>query len=273
MQIKFSLTILALISSLTTVMGQESKNELQLKLGFGSIARQDLIFSPFIHKDITPVNIGLQYERKGNFYQQVSLRYASFAPILTDPYEFIDNNETEVTNPHYFTLIDLDYWFGKEIRASKKTATTLGAAFNADVQALNYSYGRVGSFGYYSSFGLGGFIKHSYKFNERSTVSGQLSLPLVSWLARSPYLVNDDEFIKNISSHSGVKTFFAFLGDGELVTLNTLQTLDFGINYSYSLNTKWNLGAAYLFEFLHSKEPKNLLSFRNSIYLTTSIKF
>ncbi len=268
----FALLFLLMMMSLNS-SAQELKNELQLQLGLSHIARQDLVFSPFINRDLSPINFGIRYQRERNLYQNLHLRFSLLSPSLTEPYEFIDNDEIKQTSPHFSTLIDLDYWIGKEFRGKEKSSTKAGLAFNADIQALNYVYGRIGSFGYYSTFGLGGFVSHTHKFNEKNKLTGQVALPLFSWLARSPYLVNDDEFIENTISHSGIKTFFAFIGDGNLATLNKLQTLDLRLNYTYKLNDRWAIGADYLFEFIHSKEPRNLLSYRNTMFLNTNYKF
>lgn len=264
--------ILSLLIS-SSLQAQDITNSIQLQMGLSNIVRQDLIFSPFIHNDLSPINVGIRYQGEKTFYQNLHLRFSSLKPSLIDPYEFYDNNEIKQTGPHNFTVIDLDYWIGKEFRRSEKSATKAGIAFNADIQALNYVYGRFSNFGYYSAIGLGGFMSHTYNINEKNKITGQIALPIFSWLARSPYLVNDDEFIENISSHSGTKTFFAFIGDGNFATLNKLQTLDFRLNYTYKLNDRWEFGCDYLFEFIHSKEPRNLLSYRNSIFLNTTFKF
>jgi len=271
----FSITTAFVFSFFTSfvLQAQDIENSIQLQIGLSNIARQDLVFSPFIHRDLSPINIGIRYQREKTFYQSINLRFSSLKPSYIEPYEFFDNNEIKQTSPHNFTIIDLDYWLGKEFRRREKSTTKAGIAFNADIQALNYVYGRIGSFGYYSAFGLGGFISHTYNINEKNKITGQIALPLFNWLARSPYLVNDDEFIENTSSHSGIKTFFAFIGDGNFATLNNLQTLDFRLNYTHKLNDRWELGADYLFEFIHSKEPRNLLSYRNSVFINTTFKF
>jgi hypothetical protein len=193
--------------------------------------------------------------------------------MLTSPYEYTMDGETMMAAQHTFTLIDLDYSLGKEVMKTEKSITTIGALFTTDVQVLNYAYGRIGSFGYYSTFGVGGFVLKEYQINEKNRISGRFALPIVNWLSRSPYLVNDDEFIENISSHAGGKTFLAFIGDGKLATLNKLQTFDFEARYTYRLSNKWEMGAGYLFEFIHSTQPRSLLSYRNSMFLSTSIKF
>ena len=273
MKFKLTFTLIAIIVIIYQAQAQDLKNNFNLSIGAGHITRQDLVFSPFAHNDFTPINIGLEYTRMANFHQNLKLRFASFDPMLTSPYEYILDGEKKVASQHFFTLIDLDYSFGKRINQTGKSNTTVGALFSTDVQMLNYEYGRIGSFGYYSTFGLGGFISKDYQINHKSHISGRFALPLLNWLSRSPYLVNDDEFIENISSHSGAKTFFAFIGDGKLTTLNKLQTFDLEAKYTYQLHKKWELGASYLFEFIHSKEPRSLLSYRNSLFVSTSFKF
>jgi hypothetical protein len=141
---------------------------------------------------------------------------------------------------------------GKVVKQTNKSKLVVSGILNVDIQALNYFYGRISSFGYYSSFGLGISALKEYKINKRNAVSGRFALPMIYWAARSPYLVNDDTYIENTISHSGVRTFFAFLGDGKPLTLKRLQALDLGVTYSYKITEKWSLGASYLFEFIHA---------------------
>lgn len=273
MKYKLVLSVITLIATLQQAKGQDLKNKLSLYLGPGHIARQDLVFSPFIHQDFTLLNLGLEYTRNADVYQNLRLGFASFNPMLTSPYDYTINGKTEVASEHYFTLIDLDYSLGKEISKTEKSSTKVGAIFAADVQVLNYAYGRIGSFGYYSSLGLGGFILKEYSLSEKSSISGRFALPLFNWLSRSPYLVNDDEFIENISSHSTLKSFFAFIGDGEFATLNKLQTFNLEAKYTYQLNRRWDIGLGYFFEFIHVKNPRTLLSYRNSLIASTNFRF
>lgn len=273
MRFIFVLAIILNFSLLAELNAQELKNNLQLQIGIGHISRQDNVFSPFIHQDISPINLGVRYQREDKFYQNVNIRFALLYPYHTDAYQFFDNNEIKTTSPHGFTIVDLDYWIGKAIKETDNNSTKIGFSVNADVQALNYVYGRISSFGYYSSFGIGGFVYHNHKFNEKNHLSGYISLPVISWLARSPYLVNDDEFIENTSSHSGVKTFFAFIGDGKIATFNQLNIVDISATYTFVISSRWGLGFGYLFEFIHSNRPRNLLSYRNSIFLNTSFQF
>ncbi len=252
---------------------QERENMLSLNLGVSYITRQDLIFSPFIHTDFSPLSIGIEYTRDQKLFQKASLRYGNFDPMLTSPYEFTLDGETNTAYPHSFNLIDIDYLIGKKAKESNSSIFTVGGLFEMDVQALNYAYGNSNYFGYYSALSLGIFGRYQYTVNGRSTLASTLQLPLLAWQARSPYLVNDDEFIENQSSHSGFKTFTSFLGDGQLVTLNQWQALDLDVKYLYDLNEKWKIGAGYLFEFIHASQSRNLLSFRHSFNLSANLSF
>jgi len=271
------LKVLLLMVSLSVIncFGQDriKKNSLTFSFGPGFIVRQDLIFSPFIHTDFSFLNAGLDFTRDADLYQKVSLRYGNFGPKVTAPYDFTVHGEAETAYPHNFNLIEIDYLLGKTIMESDKSTLTAGGLFTSDIHAMNYVYGRISSFGYYAAFGFGIFGKYDLALSEKSKVSTTLQLPLFAWLARPPYIGIDDEFIENISSHSGFKTFASFVGDGELVTWNRLQTVDLEIKYTYRLNDKWDLGGAYLFEFIHSSQPRNLLSFRNSINLFSTFRF
>jgi hypothetical protein len=270
---KISIAIIATTLLIFQTYGQGLKNNISLNYGVSHIARQDLVFTPFIHTDLSPISIGLEYTRTADYYQDIKLRFSVFDPMLISPYDYFIEGERNVAGQHVFTIINLDYAIGKIISQTGKSKIAIGALLATDVQSLNYAYGRIGSFGYYSTFGLGGFLSKDYQINERSYLVARFSLPLLYWLSRSPYLVNDDEFIENISSHSGVKSFFAFIGDGKLTTINKLQTFDLEAKYFYDLNDKWQLGIGYLFEFIHSTEPRGLLSYQNSLFLSTIFNF
>jgi hypothetical protein len=190
--------------------------------------------------------------------------------MIAKPYEFKFHGESESAYPHTINFFDLNYQWGKP---GKHDKFVIGGYFFTDIQVMNYAYGRITNFGYFATLGIGLFGTYNVQISKHSKLIPTLRLPIFAWLARSPYLVNDDEFIDNISSHSGFKTFTAFLGDGQLTSWNNAQQLDFELNYSYSINNRWRVGAGYLFEFIHVSSSRNLLSFRNSLNFSTTLKF
>lgn len=251
---------------------RDSLPQLTLSFGPAHLSRQDLLFSPFVHNDVAPFTMGLRYEKNKKVHQFVRLDYAGFSAGIVTPYDYLLDGAAETAYPHSFTFIGLDYGQGYWIGGNDKTQSLLGGSINVDIQAMTYQYGRFSFFGYYANFGLGAWYKHIFQLTDRHRLTAQIEVPLVSWMARSPYLVNDDEFIENIYSHNGFTTFFAYLGDGELVTWNKLQTVNAGLEYQYALSDKWTIGAGWQFAFIHASKPLALTSVQNNLSVVVGLR-
>ena len=251
---------------------RDTASHILISIGPSHMARQDLIFSPFIHKDLSPLSVGVKYEWNKKLHHFLRLDYAGFSTSVEPPYDILVDGATQSLFPHTFTFIGFDYAVGRWIGEDSKNPSLLGPSINMDVQAMNYQYGRSSFFGYYSALGLGAWYKQYYQLADRHQLTAQVEIPLVSWYARSPYLVNDDEFIENIYSHNGFTTFFAYLGDGKLVTWNKLQTINAGVDYLYTLSDKWAIGAAWRFTFIHASDPEELTSIQHNLNATIGLR-
>lgn len=265
------LTLFSIGLMIVSAQAQEDTfSQLTLSLGPASITRQDLIFSPFKHSDFSPVAGELKYEKNRKIHQFVRLGYAGFSAGITTPYDYLLDDSLVTAQPHSFTFVGLDYGMGHWI--GKRKNSLIGGSINVDIQAMTYQYGLFSFFGYYANFGLAAWYKHIFQLADRHRLTAQIEVPLVSWMARSPYLINDDEFIENIYSHNGFTTFFAYLGDGELVTWDKLQTVNAGLDYQYSLSDKWSIGAGWQFAFIHAREPLPLTSVQHNFMLMIGMR-
>lgn len=251
----------------------EVKNSFSLGWSGASIARQDLIFSPLVHRDFSALGLKIAYQREGIFVHKIEVQFNSLAPAYQAPYSFYEDEEHYTAQPHQFSLIRLNYSMGKRIFQNEKMKFWTGGALLSDLQALNYQYGRISYFGYYLSAGLGVFARFEYFLNARQGFSFQLRIPIVSWMARSPYAINDDEFIENISSHRTLKTLGALWSDGQLVSWNRLQYGDFRLNYFYNLTKQWSVQAGYGYSFIHSEEPRPLTSRLHQFQISGTLTF
>ncbi len=70
----------------------------------------------------------------------------------------------------------------------------------------------------------------------------------------------------------GSKLFFAYLGDGELVTWNKLQNINVRLEYQYTLSEKWSIGAGWNFSFIHATDPLPLTSVQHHFNLMISLQ-
>lgn len=253
-----------------------STETLQLGWGAGVLARQDLLLSPMSTLNGSLFNFTTRFtrEKKSTFRAELSL--SMFRPARFDSYSFWmdQGGDTFETEKHYFTQAELRLsreLLRKPIR--EKIYWGLDAGFTGTVQAYSFLTARFGTFNYTALFSAEPVIWAEAASDKGKRLRASLSLPLISWVARSPYLLNDDEFIQNISSHSGFSTFFAYLGDGSLRTFNSLQRATLGLQATMPLSERWSLSADYRLDFLHLSKPAPLFSYFHTLHLVAGFQF
>jgi hypothetical protein len=220
----------------------------------------------------TPRALGLRFERRGRWQHFGEARITSVESRRREPYPILLDDHRHDTAPHTYVFFDASYGVGRRVPAPAGSAA-LGAAARLDLHAIDYSYGVETNFGYFISPSLDLWYRHEIELGPRHRASARLQAPLVSWVARSPYMVNDDRFIENIASNDPLRIAFALLADGELAGWSRMQRLDLGLDYHYLLSRRLGVGASYSFAFLRDSEPRPLTSVRSSVDLTTSIRF
>ena len=100
---------------------QAGVNSLALSWGMGNIMRQDLTVSPFVHQEWSPLNVRLVYERSNKLEQQASLKFGHYTPRIGEAFKYNSfYNGEEITLPHDFTLIDINYALGLSVVEKEK---------------------------------------------------------------------------------------------------------------------------------------------------------
>lgn len=252
-----------------------AQSSLQIIAGPSWVARQDLLFSPLIAKGPGIPAIEAAYQRSGGWEHRAKLGYRGYAISPVREYQFWRHNSSEPlqTLPHYFTFVNLEYGLGKKALSRERFVLNAGGALSNDIEAINYNYGGSGSFGYFAAFSLGAWTEGSWAVSKRHSLSAALQVPLLSWIARSPYLLNDDTFIENTASHNGIKTFLAFIGDGGLQTWNRFQKAGWSLEHRISLAERWTIGWTYRGQLFRHSKPLPLVSLRQDIALIAQFKF
>lgn len=252
---------------------QHATTRFSLSAGVDYIARQDQIFSPFVHGGVSAANAALSWERSKQLDHLFELRFGSLSADRWASYQYSWNPEPEqyATHPHQFTMVDLNYGVAMS-RSLGNARFQLGGIWENNVQALSYNTGPFSFFGYFAAFGLGPWAGISSPVGEKSTLDIGLRAPLVAWTARSPYLVNDDPFIENTSSHSGLKTFLSFVEDGVLHLPDKLQKLTFSARYLRHSGKRMDIGIAYRLQFIRHTVPLSLISYQHSLGVQIGLK-
>lgn len=273
---KILLLIVALFFfGLNDMLAQQQKtHSLSLNIGAGNIMRQDLSFSPFIHKDWSPLNVQLIFNRSKNLKHRVTARFGSYNPFFSGAYPFHSfyNGDIE-TIPHTFTMVDLNYALGKSIWQAEKWEFTLGGKSKNQIHMSGYDLGDAGSSGYFVSFGLNAWMNLQMILNDKHRLESSLSIPVLAYNARPPYLSQDDQFFMNILSHKPLKILGNYIKNGQLESWGKSQSVDFDFSYSFSLSEKFDVGCRYLFLANFNQNPTKYIQVENLFYLNLNYKF
>ncbi len=250
------------------------RNQLALRLGFSHIDRQDQVFSPFVQSGASWQQLNVYWQRSTRWNQYAGIRYNGFSASRFGAFNYTKkpDADTKTTLPHSFTFVEIEYGLGKKWRAGTYEFSAGGALENT-VQAMNYQYGEASFFGYLATFSLSPWLQISRPVGQKGNLHANLSIPVLSWVARSPYLVNDDEFIENASSHSGLKTFARFVQHGALQFPDQLQKLSGSLGYTHHLSRRWAAGLQYRFQFIRHTTPLTLLSYENDVQVEIAWTF
>ncbi|WP_224997121.1 hypothetical protein [Cesiribacter sp. SM1] len=252
------------------------KNELQLQWGLRQYMRQDFLFSPMLYQGNSLLNARLNYRRQRNSSIHLFGISAGQYNMGSGPlYRYLEWRTLEEVDaiPTTFVLLDLHYAFLKTIHKGNKLTLSAGGILENGTGAFFWGYGAQSFFGYTLTTGIGPVLQARYALGAKHALEGSFSMPVLSWLARSPYAVNDDEFIANQSSHSTLTTLGNLYKDGSLVTIDKLQKLNWMLSYSLSLSERWSAAAVYQGEYFRFSAPRKVVAIRNELSLGITYHF
>lgn len=246
-----------------------AQNALELTYGFRHYQRQDLTFSPLIFKGLAPLNLGLAYQKSDEKSQtNVGLNLAGFASRSVAAFDYTKWNEPAplTTLPSNFWLIDLGASHLRKVGGESGRSDWYGGlSLNLQMGALFYDFAEYGTFGYTTIASLSPTVAGKWSFGEKNSLQFSAKLPLLNWLARSPYAINDDDFIERQSSHRGLKTLLRLSADGHLASLGQVQAGSFSAKFQRKINEKWAASLGYDFALLRSQDPHPLTAIENGV--------
>jgi len=248
-------------------------NSIGLYWGMRKLKQQDLIFSRFVHQDWSPVHVILNYEHSGKLEHRASIRYGHYSAHTGDLYDYQWDEITYPKLEHSFTEVDLTYSLGAKLAENEQWSFILGGRFRNRFQISYYDYGPSAQFAYHVPIGLDAWFNVSFDPGNKHHLEASLNLPLFSYVVRSPYMGQDDEYLERISVHGDVKIFFQHLSSGELQSWGTSQIIDLGLRYQFALSDRWKLGAAYQFSMNLHAEPLDFKSYESLFLVGTTFKF
>lgn len=256
---------------------QVPKNSsIQLNWGIGNLQIQNISASPMIHKNWSPVNVAVRYERSKRLDQQVNVKFSQYKDQVGEPFGYsaiYTDDKLVSTVPHSFVMLDISYSLGKQILNNNDWKLTLGGRSSNFLNQSAYDLGPAGSSVYYYSFGLDVWLNAKYDLGEKSSFVANLALPIFSWTTRSPYLTQDGQYFADNLTHKGGDAFANYLKRGEIQSWGKRQSFNFDLSYYYRLSDKWQLGAAYGLTMHFNQEPQRFGSIENIFQLSGKFNF
>lgn len=276
MKIRIISIAISILCTMTLVAQEDVKvNSLSLNWGMGHVKRQDLSFSPMVHQKWSALNFALSYERSKKLEQEILVRFSHYTPQVGEPYEFnlYFNTEKFSTYPHTFTQFELNYSLGKNIVELGNFKMALGGKARIRFWPSNYMWGDNGSFGYYFSSGLDAWLKLEYVLNDKNHLRAHIGLPVFSFISRSPYMSQNDEYFADNIEHNDFKSVMNFLKRSEIQSWGLSQGVDLDVSYYHAFSGRWEIGASYWLSMNFNQAPTPLASIENTFFLSARLKF
>lgn len=268
--------VMLTVVSLGELCSQNTKTRsVTLNAGVGNIMRQDLSFSPFVHKDWTPINANLTYAVSGKLNHRFHISFGLYDPINGESFNytsFYAEGEQSIY-PHSFAVVDLNYSLSKTLVEKEKVNLALGGRFRNRLNPSAYNFSGYGLFGYYFTQGVDVWLNVQYDLADKHHLEGNIYVPIGSWNSRSPYMSMDDEHFENFSSHKGMKVFASYIQDGELQSWGKAQAVDLDLAYFYRLSEKFKIGMAYKLSMNFNQDPQQYSSVENVFFISGKFKF
>ncbi|MCU0447328.1 MAG: hypothetical protein MUE85_20725 [Microscillaceae bacterium] len=255
---------------------QDRPNALRLSYGLQHQLRQDQLFSPLVYKGLAIPNLALAYQRfNESSIHQAEIGFSLYNMRNGKEFEYLDwlNLTPKKGLSSSFIDIKLNYTFLKKIFTANDFSIYLGAKSSNEIEAFFYEFGRFSTFGYTGIFSLNPAIQFNYQMPNDDRLFLALDVPVVAWVARSPYAVNDDDFIERQSSHKTLPTLARLMADGKLQTLNQVKNIRLQAAYQRFISERLSLEALYEFNYQYLKQPRPSESIKNNLFLTLSFHF
>lgn len=241
------------------------------------ILRRDLIGSP--HTLVGPAlgALVLRYDRtKAANANRVDVDFSQSTLRSQPDFNYLGWPGGEAVraggSPH--TYVRIRYAYLRELPLRReRLALRLGPGLDFDIQKFDYVHPPASIGGYHGLFALDVRTELELRPAARHRLRLGVGLPLLAWVTRSPYAINDDEQLYANRDHNGLRTFFRYLGDGRVQSWGRLQAVRVELRYDFVLHQHVALTAGVQGRLLANSFPRALLLQEYGVSLGLTARF
>lgn len=245
---------------------QVRKNSIGLRYGTHLWLKQDQSYSPMVYDGFSPKNFGLIYTRdNGGFKHVIEFSLDVFNLKSQKNFSYSTSGILRQTTASVYTVPALRYYLLKRIKQTEKNTWYVGVVSDNQVQDIDQAYALFVTSGYLGQFSLSPAIQHKFLISQRSSIVTTAFVPLVSVISRSPYALNDDQYIKATASHKSIPTAIDLIGLGKFQLPNRFQKLNIMTAYNYKLSNRSALIFSYSFELFRHTKPATVIWYQHRL--------
>ncbi|MDF1564352.1 MAG: hypothetical protein P1V51_15000 [Deltaproteobacteria bacterium] len=250
----------------------------ELSLGWSPrlMQRHDEIFSPRPARGGSAFGLSFGHEWEGEKTAHRSGLDFMKALAKTRPlfeYSRWPTGETQQTEATPFTALRLDHAVLRRVAVPGPFTLHLGGAADLDFQHFDWVWHPLAIGGYTGLLSLDARAEVETHLGARHELRLAVSTPLLAWVTRSPYAANDAQLIWNNREANPVKTFFRYLSQGQVRTVDSHQGLRVKLRYAYHLTPRYGLVLTAHGRLVHLTEPRPLMASEWGVTLATAWSF
>ncbi|WP_128543312.1 hypothetical protein [Larkinella soli] len=243
---------------------------LSLRGGLQHLNRSDRLLSPRVYLGSSPTNVQLALDRtRTRTRTHLSIGFAQFDIRSQPDYSYLnDRGEPLGTFPTSTSLLNIRYGYARRL-GSRWAA---GLMSDNQLMITDQAYGRGTYFNYLNHFSLSPWLSFRQPLTPRLSVSAQTWFPVVSWVSRSPYAVQDDQYMRDNMNHQALPTLLNYLKRGEIQSVDRFQKVNAEVRLTLALTRSLDISAAYQIEYLRNTTPRLIRQTRQMAALGICLK-
>jgi len=252
------------------------KHELQLGWAPRYHTRKDELYSPLWQQGLSAEGIALRYSWNGERSAHRAAIGVAKSQIKAGPtwgYNDWPTGETKTTWPVYITHIQVAYAYLHKLPVPDVVTLRLGGAVDVDLQNIDWLIAGYGFGSYFGSITLDIKAELTVPVAERHSLTLDVGLPLLAWIARSPYSIHDETTIYNNRDANDFKTAFRYIGAGRLESWNSFQSLRAALTWRWQISDPMGLALTLHSRLTAEQHPRPLLATETGLTVAANWQF
>ncbi|MBA2322008.1 MAG: hypothetical protein H0V89_12735 [Deltaproteobacteria bacterium] len=227
-------------------------------------ARQDMLMSSLVHRGVAATGGAAAWRWHG-------ARSALFIGLEVD--RVPARSGPPLAPPSSWVTTRIPIGWGVDLVDGDGVDVVVGGLLDNRIELLSWSYAVTWTTGYCGAFLLGPWVDARWRPHDRWTLEGGATAAAFGWVARSPYALNDDEYIRANQTHNPVGAFGAYFADGRVVSVADHQAVRTRVAAVFELTETTGLLFAWRAEVWHDRYPLPVLAVGHALDLGTRVSW